>query len=255
MLLSYAILQKKGFCLLQEYALWGDIALPMPFFSRQRKRNCVTKPAVFCIIGVQIGKFPPLHSLFLLQLFKYFITQVSPAGWIVHCDTPWDGVELRIRGRRDRRVTWKLSLQSETLLERGNWQVHEWSLLKLTLYCILILKSSSITNCNQLGSIKLPKQLYTNNLQGKHHWQLLLKCSFRNSCNVFKKTNWKLLSFFVWSDIYGVRCGSFYRESAPRVMWVSPSRCQYFHTDNISQHLESKYRLLHFLQSTIAGHL
>ena len=100
-----------------------------------------------------------------------------------------------------------------------------------------------ITNCNHLRSIRLPWQLFTYNLQGKHHWQLLLNGSFRNSCNVFiKKTNWKVLSFFVWSDIYGVRCGRFYKESAPRVMWVSPSRCQYFHTHNISQHFESKYQ-------------
>ena len=34
--------------------------------------------------------------------------------------------------------------------------------------------------------------------------------------------------------------------SLPRVMWVSPSRCQYFHTHNISQHSESKYQFLHF---------
>ena len=136
------------------YALWGDIALPMPFFSRQRKRNCVTKPAVFCIIGVQIGKFPPLHSLFLLQLFKYFITQVSPSGWIVHCDTPWDGVELRIRETRDRRVTWKLSLQSETLLEEGNC-ASTWMESQTNFFCILMLKSSLITNFNHFDSIKL----------------------------------------------------------------------------------------------------
>ena len=173
----------------------------------------------------------------------------------MHCDTPWDGVELRIRGTRDRRVTWKLSLQSETLLEEGNC-ASTWMESQTNFFCILMLKSSLITNFNHLDSIKLAWQLYSYNLEGKHHWQLLLKCSFRNSCNLFiKKTNWKVLSFFVWSDIYGVRCGSFYRESAPRVMWVSPSRCQYFHTDNILQHLESKYRLLHFLQSTIAGHL
>ena len=44
-----------------------------------------------------------------------------------------------------------------------------------------------------------------------------------------------------------------FTEGLPRVMWVSPSRCQYFHTGYISQHLESKYQFLYFPLTNVAG--